>query len=171
MSSGDINIPISIPSNVSDGKFILKIILVGANGCVAGTSILTIPIEVGQPLACNSGNIEGYEGITQNVHLLEGKSGKVLITYNNRVAPDRIDVYLDGKWIAGTGTSIVPPPPISTCNGALPGFTGGEGSFLFNVGTNNKQVQVYVSGCTGRYTENGNDISGTAWSYKFSCPQ
>ena len=73
----------------------------------------------------------------------------VKINYDTIIDPDRIDVHLDGIWVAGTGTSIPPPPPLSTCRNPLAGFVGKSGTFTFNTSAANKIVQVYVSGCTG----------------------
>ena len=51
------------------------------------------------------------------------------INYDTIIDPDRIDVYLDGIWVARTGSSIRPPPPMSTCRNPLAGFVGKSGTF------------------------------------------
>lgn len=85
----------------------------------------------------------------------------VKINYDTVINPDRIDVYLDGIWVAVTGSSIA-PPPLSTCNNPLAGFVGKKEQFNISTITSSKIVQVYVSGCTG---------GSTKWNYKLNCPQ
>lgn len=160
-SSALIYIPMSLPSNVLQGQFELIIVLIGSNGNVVASQRLTVPVEITLPLSCGDGYVSGSSGITQTEHELSGKAGKVSIDYDTYSLPDRIDVYVDGQWVAGTGTSIAPPPPLSTCSNPLAGFVGKSGTFTFNVTSGSKRVQTYVSGCTG---------SSTAWNYSLTCP-
>jgi hypothetical protein len=159
-ASGILYVPLSLPSNVINGKFTLRIALAGANNCIAGTSTLVVPVQVTEPLGCSDPAVSGASGITQTIHALNRTKAKVTINYDTFTLPDRIDVYLDGAWIAGTGSSILPPPPLSTCSNPSAGFVGRAGTFTFDVGANNRQVQVYVSGCTG---------STTQWTYTLTC--
>lgn len=161
-SSGLFYIPMSLPSSVLQGEFALQIVLVGANGNIILTRTINVNVKITLPKECGSGQIVGSSGITQTEHKLNGKGGIVFVTYNTYNFPDRIDVYLDGKWVDGTGSNIAPPPPLSTCDNPLAGFVGKVGQFKFNTTTANKIIQVYVSGCTGK---------ATAWDYTLTCPQ
>lgn len=160
-SSGLIYIPLSLPISVNQGDFALQVVLIGQNGNVVLSTTLTIPVEVTLPKECGDGSVSGSSGITQTEHKLGGKSGNVSINYRTYSLPDRIDVYLDNVWVAGTGSNIPPPPPLSTCRNPLAGFVGKSGVLTINVGSSNKIVQVYVSGCTG---------NATAWDYNLTCP-
>jgi hypothetical protein len=160
-TSGTIYVPISLPSNVTSGSFTITVVLVGSNGSTVASRSLTVPVNIKLPLDCDNGDVQGNAGITQSEHQLNGKAGNVTIAYNTFDLPDRIDVYVDGRWVAGTGTSIAPPPPLSTCANPLAGFVGKAGTFKFAVTSGNQRVQTYVSGCTG---------SSTAWAYELTCP-
>lgn len=160
-TSGTIYVPISLPDNVQNGTFTLTIVLVGNNGIAVASRSLTVPVNIRGALDCDAGDVQGNAGITQTEHKLNGKAGTVSIAYDTFDLPDRIDVYVDGKWVAGTGTSIAPPPPLSTCSNPLAGFVGKAGTFKFAVTNSNKRVQTYVSGCTG---------STTGWAYELTCP-
>ncbi|MDZ4716603.1 MAG: hypothetical protein SH819_14150 [Cytophagales bacterium] len=158
-ASGTVTVPMTISSRVLVGDFSMAI-------CVLTGSSLSQPYtvfaSVTEPLACGNGSVSGSEGVTNTRHALDGKSGTVNITYDTYSVPDRIDVFLDGNvWKGGTGTTITPPPPTSTCSSPLPGFVGASGTISFAVTTSNKYIDVYVSGCLG---------SGTAWTYSLTCP-
>jgi hypothetical protein len=159
-SSGQFAIPITLPATLQ-GQFVLLMQLVSARGAVVLTQTVNIPVKTTIPLACGDGYVDGNAGITLTDHALNGKAGKVTIDYETYEKPDRIDVFLDGKWVAGTGTAIAPPPPLSTCANPGAGFVGKNGTFSIPVSTSNKIIQVYVSGCTG---------STTGWDYDLNCP-
>jgi hypothetical protein len=159
-TNGQIAIPITLPATLQ-GSFEFVMVLVAANGSTVLTTNVIVPVKTTIPLSCGNGYVAGNAGITLTEHALNGKSGAVNINYDTYSAPDRIDVYLDGKWVAGTGSSIAPPPPLSTCANPAAGFVGKTGTFTFNTSSSNQIVQVYVSGCTG---------STTAWNYNLSCP-
>ena len=160
-TSGTLYVPVSLPANVTQGTFTLTIVLVGSNGTTVASRTLNVPVNIKLPLNCGDGFVEGKAGITQTEHELNGKAGTVKISYDTFSLPDRIDVYLDGRWVAGTGSSIAPPPPLSTCANPLAGFVGKSGTFSFAVTSGSKRVQTYVSGCTG---------STTGWEYDLNCP-
>ena len=159
-SSGLFYIPMSLPLSVKQGNFTIQLVLVGTNGNVL-SKVINIAVVITLPKECGDGYVIGGSGIAQTEHKLSGKGGTVNISYNTFDEPDRIDIYLDGKWVAGTGSSIAPPPPLSTCGDPLNGFVPKLGQFNINTSTSNKIIQVYVSGCTGGYT---------AWNYKLTCP-
>lgn len=161
VSNGMVYIPMSLPDNVLQGDFTLLIVLVGSNGSIVASKTLTVPVDITLPLDCGDGYVSGSSGITQTEHKLNGQAGTVNMIYDTYSLPDRIDVYVDGIWVAGTGSSIAPPPPLSTCSNPLAGFVGKSGTFSFKVTAGSKRVQTYVSGCTG---------SSTAWNYELTCP-
>ena len=161
VASGLVYIPMALPDNVLQGDFTLTIVLIGSNGNIVASKTLTVPVNITLPLDCSDGYVQGSSGITQTEHQLSGNGGKVSISYDTYSLPDRMDVYVDGQWVAGTGSTIAPPPPLSTCSNPLAGFVGKRGTFSFNVSSSSKRVQTYVSGCTG---------SSTAWNYELTCP-
>ncbi len=160
-SNGQFAIPITLPA-ILQGEFVLLLQLVGATGNVVLSKTVNVPVKTTTPLACGDGYVDGNAGITLTEHALNGKSGNVSIDYETYEKPDRIDVFLDGKWVAGTGTAIAPPPPLSTCANPGAGFVGANGTFKIPVSASSKIIQVYVSGCTG---------STTGWDYDLSCPK
>ncbi len=159
--NGQIAIPVTLPATLQ-GNFVLLLSLVSASGNVVLTKTVSVPVETTVPLDCGDGDVTGAAGITLTEHSLNGKSGNVTIGYDTYSLPDRIDVFVDGTWVAGTGTSIAPPPPLSTCINPAAGFVGKSGTFTVPVKSSNKIIQVYVSGCTG---------STTAWEYSLVCPR
>jgi hypothetical protein len=160
-SNGQFAIPITLPATLQ-GEFVLLMQLVDASGNVLVSQTINIPVKTTVPLTCGNGYVTGNAGITLTEHALNDKSGNVTIDYDTYSAPDRIDVFLDGKWVAGTGTAIAPPPPLSNCNNPQAGFVGKSGRFTVPVSASNKIIQVYVSGCVG---------GSTAWVYNLVCPQ
>jgi hypothetical protein len=149
----------TISANVLVGSFLMNAYVASGTSVSQPESIFA---AVTEPLACDNGFVSGSEGITNTRHQLNGTAGTVTITYDTYSVPDRIDVFLDGnQWKGGTGSSITPPPPTSDCASPLAGFVGATGTITFSVGTSNKYVDVYVSGCLGQ---------GTAWDYTFACP-
>ncbi len=159
-NNGQFAIPITLPATLQ-GNFVLLMQLIGAGGNVVLTQTINIPVRTTVPLTCGNGAVSGNAGITLTEHALNGKAGNVKIDYDTYTLPDRIDIFLDGQWVAGTGTAIAPPPPLSTCSNPQAGFVGKAGLFTIPVTTSSKIIQVYVSGCTG---------STTGWDYDLSCP-
>lgn len=160
--SGIIYVPMTVPKSVNAGSFKLEVLLVGANNRIIGNKKMVIPVKVAKGITCaDNKTINGNDGITQTLHVLDGKAGNATIEWNTYSVPDRIDVFVDGKWVAGTGSTIAPPPPLCDCSSPLPGFIGDNGTFNIPVTSSNKFIEVYVSGCIG---------GGTAWTYTFNCP-
>ena len=158
-ASGYLLIPLNIPSNILVGNFTLNVSLTTSTGSVS--SKVNVPVGVTAPRACGDGHVEGSSGITYTRHAVDGKSGSIKISYDTYSLPDRIDVYLDGKWITGTGSSTTPPPPLSYCNNPGSGFVGKYGTFTVPVTADSKNIDIYVSGCLG---------NSTAWYYDLTCP-
>ncbi|RYD52202.1 MAG: hypothetical protein EOP52_08505 [Sphingobacteriales bacterium] len=163
-TSGTFFVPMTIPKSVTEGNFSLDVLLQNDKGDIVGSKRLTVPVKIKKPYECATGgtSVSGSSGITQTLHALNGKAGDVSIAWNTYSIPDRIDVFVDGVWKAGTGSTIAPPPPLCPCSSPLPGFVGSSGTFTVPVTADNKAVEVYVSGCTG---------SGTAWDYNLKCAQ
>ncbi len=161
--SGITYVPMTVPKSVNSGTFALEILLVGSNNRIVGNKKMRIPVKVAKPITCADDLfMSGNDGITQTLHELNGKAGNVNIAWETFSVPDRVDVFVDGKWAAGTGSNITPPPPLCDCDNPLPGFIGDNGTFTIPVTASNKIVEVYVSGCLG---------GGTAWEYEFECVQ
>lgn len=161
--SGTFFVPMTIPKSVMQGNFRLIVLLQNASGQIVGSKMLDVPVQIKKPYECltNGSKVSGSSGITQTMHALSGKAGNVKITWNTYSVPDRIDVYVDGQWKDGTGGTSSPPPPLCACSAPLPGFVGSSGTFTIPVEASNKNIEVYVSGCTG---------SNTAWDYSLNCP-
>jgi len=162
--SGTFFVPMTIPKSVMQGNFSLQVLLLNAKGDIVSSKTITVPVQIKKPYECSTSgaSVSGSSGITQTMHALDGKAGEVSIDWNTYSIPDRIDVYVDGKWVNGTGASAAPPPPLCPCSNPLPGFVGSSGTFKIPVTASSKNIEVYVSGCTG---------SGTAWDYNLKCPQ
>lgn len=162
-TSGQIVIPIVIPSNVNSGDFTFSYCIYDANGRVS--NIITTTVHIGQVLSCSTQSASGGEGITIRNFNMGSASGTVSITYDTYSVPDRVDIYQSGTWKAGTGTNPNGYPPLLTCTDAYnlgQGYVGASG--VFNIAYNPAQGQlitVRVSGCTG---------GGTAWDYSITCP-
>lgn len=162
IANGIVYVPMTVPKSVNSGSFKLEILLVGAGNKIVGSKKLVVPVKVGKGITCaDNKTINGNDGITQTLHVLDGKAGNVTIDWETYSVPDRIDVFLDGQWVAGTGSTIAPPPPLCDCSNPLPGFVGDDGTFTIPVTSSNRNIEVYVSGCLG---------GGTAWTYTFNCP-
>lgn len=157
-TAGTLTIPMTISSRVLTGDFALNAFL------VSGTELsepMYIPATVTEPRACDDGFVQGYEGVTNTRHQLGGTAGNASLTFNTYTAPDRIDVFVDGVWKAGTGSSISPPPPVSDCGSPGAGFVGATGTLTIPVTSSSKSIDVYVSGCLG---------ASTVWDYTLTCP-
>lgn len=163
-TSGTVYVPMTIPKSVMQGNFNLKVLLQNAKGDIVSSKTLSVPVQVKKPYECNTAgaSVSGSAGITQTLHGLSGKAGNVAINWNTYSVPDRIDVFVDGKWMAGTGKTIAPPPPLCPCSAPQDGFVGATGTFTVPVTASSKNVEVYVSGCIG---------GGTAWDYTLKCPE
>jgi hypothetical protein len=100
---------------------------------------------------CNTEVQSGGRGITETRHYLGPTPGRVTITYNPRMEPDRIRVYHRGRLLSET-----------------PGFVSGNGSISFDWrpppggSAEDYVVTVEVMGTPGS--------PSTRWDYGISCP-
>ena len=100
---------------------------------------------------CNTEVQSGGRGITETRHYLGPTPGRVTITYNTRMEPDRIRVYHRGRSLAET-----------------PGFVSGNGAISFDWNpppggsAEDYVVTVEVMGTPGS--------PSTRWDYRIGCP-
>jgi hypothetical protein len=100
---------------------------------------------------CNTQVQSGGRGITETRHFLGPNPGRVTITYNTRMEPDRIRVYHRGRSLAET-----------------PGFVSGNGAISFDWNpprggsAEDYVVTVEVMGTPGS--------PSTRWDYTIGCP-
>ena len=159
----------SLPINVSDivgaGNFIVVLKLYDNAGNISME--YEVSITVTNPSSCGTTKVSGGEGVTSTVFSLPKIAGSLKISYNTYTVPDKIDVFQNGVWMSGTGSSTVRstlrrPLSCAVATAAL-GYVGKKSEFNFNYDPSLGQyIEVVVSGC-----ENG----GTAWEYTFSCPE
>ncbi|RYE12309.1 MAG: hypothetical protein EOP51_31795, partial [Sphingobacteriales bacterium] len=105
-SAGTLVLPIGIPANVAKGKFCVTISVFDAQGNVSNR--YTTCVTVTETFKCGVQRVSGGEGITSTIHNMGSKGGIVKIEYETYTVPDRIDVFYDGQWVAGTGSSPGP---------------------------------------------------------------
>ncbi|MGM0563902.1 MAG: hypothetical protein ACQES2_06190 [Pseudomonadota bacterium] len=162
--SGTFSLPINVPSNVANGQFCIDLKMIDANGRVSAEQ--QICISVISPLACNNLKVSGGEGVTSTMIDMGGSVGNVKVDYETYTVKDKIDIFQNGQWVAGTGpntsrTSIRTALDCSQATEAL-GYVGENSEFLFSYNPAlGGDVEVVVSGC---------ENSGTAWEYTASCP-
>lgn len=163
-TSGTFVLPVNLPAQVQDGKFCLDVMLVDSAGQTG--DLQKVCVSVVQPLTCDTKRISGGEGLTSTIHEMGGNAGTVRVQYETFTVKDKIDIFQNGTWVAGTGpmtdrTSIRTALDCSVATEDL-GYVGQNSEFLFNydptVGGN---IEVVVSGC---------ENNGTAWNYTASCP-
>jgi len=100
---------------------------------------------------CNTQVQSGGRGITETRHYLGPTPGRVTITYNTRMEPDRIRVYHRGRLLSET-----------------PGFVSGNGAISFDWrpppggSAEDYVVTVEVMGTPGS--------PSTRWDYGIACP-
>ncbi|EDY85319.1 hypothetical protein GP5015_1268 [gamma proteobacterium HTCC5015] len=163
-SSGVFVLPLGIPSNVDSGQFCVDVKLVDSSGLVSAEQ--TICITVIPPLACDTKKVSGGEGVTNTLHEMGTNPGTVLVDYETYTVKDKIDIFQNGQWVAGTGpstsrSSIRTALDCAQATEAL-GYVGENSEFLFAYDPAlGGDVEVVVSGC---------ENSGTAWEYTASCP-
>ncbi len=162
--SGQLIIPVGIPSNVDIGTFTLLYCIYDPLGRVS--NILQTTVTIAPPGECPA-NESGSDGLTIFTVDLGNQSGIVTISYDTYSIPDRVDVFYNDRWVDGTGNSLSSGqfPPALDCDDATPadGYVGEVGSFTLNYNPRDgSTVDVYVSGCIG---------GGTAWDIEVSCPQ
>ncbi len=167
-TSGQIVIPVNIPSNVTTGSFTIAYCIYDANGRVS--NILTTNVEVDDLQTCPF-NTSGNDGLTIYSFDLGGVAGTVDIDYNTFTIVDRIDVFYNDVWIDGSGSSLAAgefPPINNSCSNftsTIDGYVGTSGTetIQFNYDPNvSRELVIYMSGCIG---------GGTAWDLDVSCPQ
>ncbi|NJL13709.1 MAG: hypothetical protein HC913_12360 [Microscillaceae bacterium] len=164
LQNNQVIISLDVPANILLGEFEISYCIYANGGLVS--NVVSTGIEVVEPEGCGV-FIDGEDGLTITTHELGDTPGQVTIDYFMYTVPDRIDVYYDGQWVAGTGPAPTGGiPPASNCNvNVQPGYVSGGGTITFNYApTSNgpKSVDVYASGCLG---------GGTLWEYEISCPQ
>lgn len=161
-NTGTVVLPITIPGKVKYGNFQLVIIIIDNSGNIS--DYITTSIRVNAPVTCADANVSGSEGLTFTTVDMTGKSsGTMSLDYDTYSVPDRVDVYQNGTWLAGTGTNPSSTiPPQCNCSTPLPGFIGATGTLTFPYDANkSKDITVVVSGCLG---------GGTAWDWTMHCP-
>jgi hypothetical protein len=158
---------IKVPSRISYGDFriLVSVNLVRSDGKFYQSPSYTIDVSVSAPKTCGE-QVSGSEGLTFTNLTLGAVKGTASVSYDTYSVKDRIDVYYNNVWVAGTaGTNPGPVPPQKNCADVLPGdgFVGQTGTLNFSYDPAVSQnVTVVVSGCLG---------SGTAWDYTVNCPQ
>jgi hypothetical protein len=161
-NSGTVAIPITIPSNVSYGNFIVDYVMIDKQGNVS--NVLNTIVTLSAPLTCTNATASGSSGLTFTTVQMGNTAGVATVTFETYTLPDRIDVYQGKTWLTGTGSnpgSTVPPQ--CNCNSPLPGFVGTSGMLNFNYNpANGKNITIVLSGCLG---------SNTAWDWHITCPQ
>ncbi|MFZ4796763.1 MAG: YfaP family protein [Bacteroidia bacterium] len=162
-SSGTLVLPIGIPKNVLNGKFCITISIFDQAGNVSQQ--FKTCVTVTSPIACGTQLNSGGEGVTSTIHKMGNTAGVVIIDYETYTVPDRIDIFYNGVWVAGTGPNPGPSgaiPPLANCSNPTAGYIGGNGKFCFNYDpeTDGDEVEVVVSGCVR---------GGTAWKYSIGC--
>lgn len=163
-SNGTIVLPLNMPDNMSDGEFCVEVKLIDGNGLVSSEKRICVSIT--QPLACDLKKISGGEGITSTQHSMNGDVGTVKVDYETFTVKDKIDVFQNGVWIAGTGVFTDRASIRTALNCAqateAQGYVGQNSEFLFGYDPIlGGDVEVVVSGC---------ENNGTAWNYTASCP-
>ena len=185
-SSGVMLLPIGIPSNTPAGDFCITITVYDLNGNVSNS--FETCITVTKPQGCNVTRVSGGEGITSTLHDMGSNPGAVKIEYETYTVPDRIDVYYNGVWVAGTGSDPGPigVPPLADCNNPTDGYIGENGTFCFTydptmMGKKAEKMvklgkkaglQMYKSSAESHLVEvvvSGCVRGGTRWEYEISC--
>jgi hypothetical protein len=147
----------------SGGSIKLSLALGKINTDTIYSNIASMQVALGGTRSCG-GSLEGLgkSNITQTEYNVEGQSGAFQITLEPYSVPDRLDVYADGRWIAGTGSQAPSRfPAYGSCSSPAAGFVGNQQQDItFNV-SNARRLQVYVWGCTG---------NPAVWKYSLGCP-
>ncbi|HYF67311.1 MAG TPA: hypothetical protein VD884_04205 [Ohtaekwangia sp.] len=158
---GQIVLPVGIPANVEPGIFVIYYSLYTSGGDVSEIASLEVEIVESQN-SCEDGSVmeSGSDGLTIRSYSFD-RNGTISLTYDMYDAPDRMDIFVNQNWVAGTGSSLSSgtTPPASECYDGANGFVSGVNTIDFEY-TKGKRVDIYMSGCFG----------GTAWDYWFDCP-
>ncbi|MGB0165318.1 MAG: hypothetical protein ACPF8V_00555 [Luteibaculum sp.] len=161
-TDGLIVIPFPIPSNVGTGNFCVNYCIYDNAGLVS--NILSTCVTIEEPVNCPA-SASGSDGLTIFTVNLGSDPGNVSVTYDTYSVEDRVDVFYDGTWIGGTGSSLSPGefPPVSNCGDGQDGYVGESNTINFQYnGSGSGRLDVYMSGCIG---------GSTAWDVNVSCPQ
>lgn len=160
VTNGQVVLPVGIPANVLKGDFTIYYSIYTTSGLVSAKKMLMTEV-VDLSTACTGTVSEsGSDGLTVRSYTYS-KSGTININYDMYTLPDRMDIYVDGVWTAGTGSSLTgsQAPPASVCNDGANGYVSNTGTKVINYKAG-QRIDVYLSGCFG----------GTAWVYNFNCP-
>lgn len=109
-------------------------------------------------LDCSNTAESGGKGVTEKKHILGNTSGTVIINYDMKSVPDKLEVFYEGKLVAST----------RQIKGNVKGFVGASndakccGSLSFDFKFNKEDF------CKVRVTGGS---STTDWSYTLNCPQ
>ncbi|MFM7683389.1 MAG: hypothetical protein ACKO7P_11690 [Bacteroidota bacterium] len=105
---------------------------------------------------CDSDTKSGGPGVTETIHNIGNKSGRVKINFDMDNQPDRLEVYYEGRRI--NSTFEIP----GNRNGYVGGeYSNGVGVLSFDYKHNKDMfVKVVVTGPTG-----------TTWRYTLGCPE
>lgn len=102
---------------------------------------------VSQVVNCDAQVNSGGEGNTETKHTLGSQSGKVIVDYDAKSIPDKIDVIYDGKVVATTGD-------LASGIGQL------EWDYVAASGKPDFCIVIVSAPQTN-----------TAWAYRVNCPQ
>lgn len=162
-ASGNMLLPVGIPTNVAEGEFCIKISVFNSDGKVSQQ--FSTCISVTGTYSCGVTRVSGGEGVTSTLHNMGNLQGNVKIEYETYTVPDRIDIFYNNVWVAGTGSSpgeLGMVPPLADCNSPTDGYVGENGVFCFDFEPSEAGnfIEVIVSGCVR---------GGTRWEYTLSC--
>lgn len=156
-----------IPDRVLNGEFEVGVAIEDAQGSVSQPAYLSVSVEPSEKV-CQDGQvpdrIEGTDGLTVKTLYFGDQPGIITISYEMYSKPDRMDIFYNREWVAGTGSKITAntTPPSSQCYDGTEGYVPGQGSVSFQYDpTKGKRVDVYLSGCFG----------GTEWYFDVECPR
>lgn len=164
INNGLISLPIGLPSVVEVNNLVLILKFYDKSGKIS--AITEINVTITKPDNCGKTKVSGGHGVTSNIFTLPETSGQVKISYETYTVKDKIDVFQNGIWIGGTGSSTERTTlrRALNCSAATEdlGYVGEKGEFLFEYNPAlGKEIEVVVSGC---------EMGGTKWEYEFSCP-
>ena len=101
---------------------------------------------------CNTDSKSGGQGVTETIHYLGPRRGRVSLSYENKSIPDRIQVFRGTRTLATTDGFVSGNVTIAFDWNPPPGAPGSE-----------LTVRVVVSGGQG-------PRGTTEWAYRLACP-
>ena len=101
---------------------------------------------------CNTDSKSGGQGVTETIHYLGPRRGRVSLSYENKSIPDRIQVFRGTRTLATTDDFVSGNGTIAFDWNPPPGAPGSE-----------LTVRVVVSGGQG-------PRGTTEWAYRLACP-